>query len=431
MKNILIILTILILSTKFLPALNPEWVVFTQDSIHGAIENNVDHILIDSNNNKWVSGFSYVFVYNNKSWSKNLTFKYVDNTILNAGGFYDIVFNYRNSNWLFGGTILRLRTGKDTIVINPDSFPSRKCHTAQAYGGYLWIGTIDSGLIRYDGTNYVTYNKSNGLFPTNDINYIKIDSSGIFWMCTELGLLKWDGKNFTTWDLNSANGIYLRFYSLSLDKAGNKWLTYQDDKKFCFKIAKFDGIKVTEYDSTTSSVLANNGHDFQAFGIDFDSHGNKWIATEYGLIKFDDVSFTRFNLPTGLDQICNTVAVDKDDNVWLGTLNSGIAVYNPDGVHFTGVPKDESNPLNTVKSKYFPNPAERKININYQVDRPENITCEIYNETGGFISRVFDKYIAAGEYDETINTENLPNGTYFFKLKIGNRVETKQVIIAK
>ena len=430
MKNKIILITILILYSNILSATNPEWIIFTSDSVPYATNFSVRKVLVDNDNYKWVSGFNMVTVYDNNNWSKPLTSKYSGASPFQMYGYDDIVFDYNNSNWIIGGGITRLIPGDDTIEI--DNFPAYYTTQAQAYGGYLWVATIDSGLIRYDGTNFVTYNKNNGLFPTNCISLLKIDTMGVFWMDSDTGLIKWDQNNFTFWDFNGVNGKYHRFYSISIDNAGNKWLTFQDDINFQFKIAKFDGTNLTIFDSTSSSVLSNNGLEAQATGIAFDSLGNKWISTDFGLIKYDDSTFTFYDIPSRSydGKVCVSIAVDKDDNIWLAT-HDGIAVYNPLGVHYSSSTKKEEDPLNAIKTKFFPNPSERKININYQIDKPGAISCEIYDESGKFISKAFDKTATPGEYNETINTGNLPNGTYLFRMKIGNRIETKQVVISK
>ena len=172
------------------------------------------------------------------------------------------------------------------------------------------------------------------------------------------------------------------------------------------------------------------GH--EAFEIAFDNQSNKWIATTNGLVKFDDSVFTFYDIPVSgyLAKSCGCVAVDLDNNIWVGT-GECLAVFNPDGIHYSVKTSKDDNPINMILTKYYPNPSERKININYQMVQPGSVSCEIYDESGKFVSKAFDKTATTGEYNETIDTSTLPNGTYMFKMKIGNRIETKQVVIVK
>ena len=430
MKNKIMLITILLLSSKFLLATNPEWIIYIQDSVHSYGGQSVDNIIVDSNNNKWVSGFGGVYKYNNNNWSNPLMEKYF-NQYEPIYGFNDIIFNYDNSIWLIGNLLTRLRPGIDTIGIERENLPIIHFTGGVYFGGFLWISTEDSGIVRFDGTNYTTYNKHNGLFPANFINHLKVDTSGVFWMASDTGFIRWDRNTWTIYDTTSSAIPTLDIQSISIDKFGNKWLTFFYGENEC-KFAKYDGTNWTIFDSTSSSIFANNRFSGNINNIAFDNLGNKWIATIKGLVKYDDSTFTFYDIPVSgyRAKMCINLAVDKDDNIWVGTAEC-LAVFNPAGIHYTPMTKKEDNPVNTIMTKFYPNPTERKININYQIVQPGNVSCEIYDENGKFISKAFDRISCAGEFNETINTGNLSNGTYLFKMKIGNRIETKQIIITK
>ena len=63
--------------------------------------------------------------------------------------------------------------------------------------GNLWIGTIDSGVWRYDGTNLTNYTTSDGL-TSNAVNVIYKDKKGELWFGTDgVGVCKFNGRFFT------------------------------------------------------------------------------------------------------------------------------------------------------------------------------------------------------------------------------------------
>jgi len=398
MKNKIILISVLILSTKILLATNPEWIIYTQDSVHSYGSQSVDNIIVDSNNNKWVSGFGGVYKYNNNNWSNPLMEKYF-NQYEPIYGFNDIIFNYDNSIWLIGNLLTRLRPGIDTIGIERENLPIIHFTGGVYFGGFLWISTEDSGIVRFDGTNYTTYNKHNGLFPANFINHLKVDTSGVFWMASDTGFIRWDRNTWTIYDTTSSAIPTLDIQSISIDKFGNKWLTFFYGENEC-KFAKYDGTNWTIFDSTSSSIFANNRFSGNINNIAFDNLGNKWIATIKGLVKYDDSTFTFYDIPVSgyRAKMCINLAIDKDDNVWVGTYEC-LAVFNPAGIHYTPMTKKEDNPVNTIMTKFYPNPTERKININYQIVQPGNVSCEIYDENGKFISKAFDRISCAGEFN--------------------------------
>lgn len=67
--------------------------------------------------------------------------------------------------------------------------------------GNLWIGTIDSGLWKYDGSKLTNYTVDDGL-SSNAIWTIHFDEKGLMWIGTEGGgLMTYDGKAFKPFDL--------------------------------------------------------------------------------------------------------------------------------------------------------------------------------------------------------------------------------------
>jgi len=63
--------------------------------------------------------------------------------------------------------------------------------------GNLWIGTVDAGVWKYDGTNLVNYTTINGL-GSNAINLIYKDRNGELWFGTDGdGVFKFNGNYFS------------------------------------------------------------------------------------------------------------------------------------------------------------------------------------------------------------------------------------------
>ncbi|MBI3234137.1 MAG: hypothetical protein HYZ42_08855 [Bacteroidetes bacterium] len=62
--------------------------------------------------------------------------------------------------------------------------------------GNLWVGTVDSGVWRFDGVNLINYTIKDGL-TSNAINVIYKDKKGELWFGTDAdGICKFNGKTF-------------------------------------------------------------------------------------------------------------------------------------------------------------------------------------------------------------------------------------------
>lgn len=93
----------------------------------------------------------------------------------------------------------------------------------------IWVGT-NSGITKFDGTNWTTFNTSNTLLPSNSINDIEVDSNNILWIATSKGLVKYDGNTWTTF--NSSNSPLkgdADIKSITIDSNNKKILGLDDD----------------------------------------------------------------------------------------------------------------------------------------------------------------------------------------------------------
>src|SRR5580698_1818920 len=122
-------------------------------------------------------------------------------------------------------------------------------------------------------------------YPTNGtfIWSIAIDAQGNKWFASAgSGLLKFDGANWTTYD-TSNSGLADNYPSvIAIDARGNKWIGSSGSG-----VSKFDGANWSIYDTTNSGLADNN-----IFGIATDAQNNIWFATLGGISKFDGANWT-------------------------------------------------------------------------------------------------------------------------------------------
>src|SRR6476646_2480443 len=92
----------------------------------------------------------------------------------------------------------------------------------QTNDGYLWLGT-DEGLARFDGYEFVVYDKANSNLPANSVAALASTTDGSLWIGTPAGLTLYrdrEFRNYTTKDGLPDNSIT----ELYEDHAGTLWL---------------------------------------------------------------------------------------------------------------------------------------------------------------------------------------------------------------
>jgi ligand-binding sensor domain-containing protein len=187
----------------------------------------------------------------------------------------------------------------------------------------VWVGT-DAGVAKFDGTNWTVYTTANGL-PVNIIACISVDNSNNIWIGTDGdGVAKFNGSTWTTYTIADGlcdNGVH----SIACDADSSIWFG-----SWGAGVSKLHDTTWTTY--TDADGIPNDGGAIASiYYIYVDASNNKWFGTDLGLVKYNNTVFTTFNQTTTPNLKSNSitaVAVDDNNNKWLGVLAKGIAKLN-------------------------------------------------------------------------------------------------------
>jgi len=79
----------------------------------------------------------------------------------------------------------------------------------------------------------------------------------------------------------------------------------------------------------------------------------------------------------------------------------------------------------------YPNPFNPSTKIRWQSPEGSWQTLKIYDVLGNEIVTLVDEFKPAGRYEVELNALSLPSGVYFYKLKAGEFVQTRKMILLK
>lgn len=258
--------------------------------------------------------------------------------------------------------------------------------------GYMWIGTTDNGLNKYDGYTFTIYQRNSDVknsISANRIQSITEDSRGYIWVGTGDGLNRFDRKSekFVSFkndpddpyslSQNSINAIYP-------DDNGNLWIgidngglnyfdhksqkftrylegqsvrrIYKDHQGILFVATTGSGLYIYDQESTSFHNFTHKEDDTASLSSDLvssifeDSRNNVWIGTyDNGINLFDRKSrnFRHIKKDVASNGLSTnrilSIGEDPEGNIWIGTENNGLNIYNPQSNSFTKYTYDPSN----------------------------------------------------------------------------------------
>jgi len=277
----------------------------------------------------------------------------------------------------------------------------------------LWIGTDGFGLYKYDIkknflTQYVRDPKDSTSLSHNQVKLIFEDSLGNLWVGTHImGLNKFDREkeSFTRCGFKSINAIYE-------DKQGNFWIGDY-----------FTGLNL--YDREKGLVKATYGSkdgllQNYILGILEDDLNNLWIATEIGLSKFNkqNVTFKNYTKEDGIPgmlTIRSSCFKDPDGKMYFNT-NAGQIVFHPESIE-----DDFASPQVVLSGISLFNRPDQKLHYDGFISELEEIILPYdHNDLRfDFVGLHFSeparnkyKYILENFDDEWLDAGSQRNATY-------------------
>ena len=202
----------------------------------------------------------------------------------------------------------------------------------------------------------------------------------------------------TNWlAVSSDTNEHIGFVEISLDSI---WTTIDGSGTLRLPLGDFDCLRMREMSKEISSSTFN--------GIPFSNDTS--VSVSYSWIS---------------RQHLHMLMIDSTDG-GMGEL-SMIISGNVSEVEKTS----QNSPKYFKLNQNYPNPFNPTTSISYSIPKEGFVTLSIYDALGSEVAVLNNGYKSAGDYSHTFDASDLSSGIYFYKIKSGNFIETKRMLLMK
>ncbi len=406
----------------------------TFDQSQGIKNDQVTSVCMDHLSRLWVSGDHSVDILEFHD-NSNLSLK----NVIHLSDLINIEFE--NVNYIFQDSRLLIWLGTDNGVFLLDSkFNIIKHFTisnglsnnfiisiAEDHNKNIWLASLYHGITKLSLNNgeysLKTYDKNNGLC-SNNFWTVFVDSKGfVYFGSNDSGISYWNGHEFN--DINKDQGLFnLRAGSITEDTQNKLWIGSIGGGIF-----KYNGDTCIQF-SSENGLSSDN-----PYLVIADNIGNIWTGTNTGLDMMPITStpdpknkknlFKHYGLNQGfigIETNQNAKFIDKNGNLWFGTIKGVIQCNSkdlsedttPPSLHITEKKLFLRETISSSKTKFKHN--ENHITFNFiglHFTNPHQVKYQ-------YMLANFDNTWSPWSKSTSATYSYLPPGKYTFKVKAIN-----------
>ena len=191
--------------------------------------------------------------------------------------------------------------------------------------GLLWLGTKGGGLSKFNGREFTTYTKEEGL-SGDQVYSLFEDNKHNIWIGTDNGVTHYNGITFTEYPISNEYSTLVS--SIAQDNNGTLWATTPNAIYY---------LKNQQWELFVSNNTELNDNINCLF---IDNDGVIWVGNDNGLFKIIDNHVTRYTTASGLSSNKISAICKVDEILLVGTSGRGVNINDQNGWKVIGNPSE-------------------------------------------------------------------------------------------
>jgi photosystem II stability/assembly factor-like uncharacterized protein len=125
------------------------------------------------------------------------------------------------------------------------------------------------------------------------------------------------------------------------------------------------------------------------------------------------------------------IVFSNKDIGFLGTLGNGVYSNHKSSTNVNNNSKGNQKIINYQLAQNYPNPFNPTTTINYSIPKPSFVTIKVYDILGREIKTLLNEEKHSGNYKVDFDGNKFTSGIYFYRIRAGDFMETKKLILLK
>lgn len=155
-----------------------------------------------------------------------------------------------------------------------------------------------------------------------------------------------------------------------------------------------------------------------------------FVSGEIWNLNYDGVNPATRTLLYNTNFSVSNIGIDKNNELYFCNYANGKIFQLIDttvGIHLN----NSVIPVSTQLFQNYPNPFNPVTKINFTLNKNSFVRLSVFDLNGKEIKNLISENIKAGDYSYLFTGENLPSGTYFYRLETNGLVLSKRMVLLK